>query len=1054
MKRILAISLMLVLLLGLTTTFAAEEPTNLLTGNADFEKGKDSSFEGWNKSLIGNWETKIYPLHARSGNKSLELTISKENATESDVTLGYTGGVEKLVPGTEYVMSAWIRTEKTLEHVSRAERLGLQLYARVNGAGGVQYNISSQQVHTSGKWHKVEQPFVLSAEEDTVQFFIRLLEGTYGTIYVDDVRVDRKADIDPKEKKIEEDRGELEIQEEPPVPDPTVVPMPEGKENLFTNGSFEEVDAGGAPVGGWASYGGAWNDMVQIVDGGYDGKKCVRLKTDNDKAHPWVFKEDMTVKAGMEYQVSVWLKTVTESASGPRPRLKIEFYDKDGTNFFSSQSENFPMTYGVWHQKSCRFTAPMGAVRAKIYLRMYYAGEICYDDAQCYEIGEASRLLYEGDTFFYTEWKEGTFGVSVNTGVYEPTGREVVDIRLKDGETVLASRLGASPMPEAMFRFDIASLAEIGKEYTAEATLYSAPGGEVIEVTSWPVYRFNRPKMITEDGNFIVNGEQFNPVWGYHVYASDDKMKLAKAAGINVIQGGGASLESAKAYLDLAQENGLMATLLLYSGMKSAGTEGKVENTIEMVTELKDHPALFGYLIMDEPFLHMSDPYPDLQNAYKIIRQIDDVHPVIIQELESTGSTKYTAATSDLLLIHHYACKADLMADARWGMEGSALVIRRMMDDLSETHVNRKVVHFLGQSFGNSDKDTAQSSGSGYYLPTIDEAKSHIYQAFIEGMDGIGYYSLEEANWHVKDTPLYEPLCDFAKEYDLLYDAFVYDKGTLFNKELAGNVWWYTFSMDGALYVIAMNVDEAAHEVQIPLTSINGKIKVGAFTATLISGTNQKASLSGENTLSLSLAEHETAFYKITPSENVDFSVMEGNFDDMENHTWAKESVDALHKKGISNTKGIRTFAPAENITRADFAMFLIRTLGIQSDADEVFADVDPNAEYAKEIAIGKAAGILKGVGDDAYNPEAAITRQDMMVIVQRGLEYAHRQYEKGAGNELDAFSDKDMVADYAQEALSAMVKSGIIQGNADGTVNPRGNATRAEAAVVMHRIM
>ena len=57
-------------------------------------------------------------------------------------------------------------------------------------------------------------------------------------------------------------------------------------------------------------------------------------------------------------------------------------------------------------------------------------------------------------------------------------------------------------------------------------------------------------------------------------------------------------------------------------------------------------------------------------------------------------------------------------------------------------------------------------------------------------------------------------------------------------------------------------------------------------------------------------------------------------------------------------------------------------------------------------------------------------------------------------GSELDVFSDKAFVAEYASDALCDMVKSGIIQGNADGTVNPTGNATRAEAAVVMHRIM
>ncbi len=1052
-QKFLAVLLTILTLFGLPTALAAEAPENLLTGNADFEKGRDNSFEGWNKSLLGSWEPTIYQLHARHGRKSLALTVSKENATESDVTLAYSGSVEKLVPGTEYVMSAWVRTEKALAHVNGEERLGVQVYARVNGAGGVRYNLSSQAYDTSGEWHKIEKSFTLESEEDKAQFFLRFLKGTYGTIYVDDVQINRKEDIDPNEKKAERDRGELEIQEEPPVPDNTLVPVPEDRENLFINGSFEDVTESGAPAGGWAAYGDTWKDKVQVVDGGYDGKKCVRIMTDEQKLHPWLYKEDLAVKPSVEYQVSVWVKTIGETANGPKPRLKIEFYNEEGTNFFSTQSEDFGKTYGVWHQKSCRFTSPVGAVRAKIYLRMYYAGEVYFDDARCHEIGEASRLLYTGDSFFYTDWKEGVIGISLNDAVYEKSGTEVLDIHLKDGDTILSSRLGASPSPEAMFRFDVMKMAEIGKEYTIEASLYASSDGELLEKASWAVYRFNRPSMINENGDFIINGKPFNPVWGYHVYASDEKMKLAKAAGINVIQGGGASVSSGKAYLDLAQQNGLMATLILYSGMKAAGSAEKVENTIEMVNALKDHPALFGYLIMDEPYLHMADPYPDLQNAYKIIRELDSVHPVIIQELESFGTEKYTAATCDLLLIHHYACKPDLMNDESWGMEGSALVIRRMMNRLEESRTQRKSVHFLGQSFGTSDMEKANKDNS-YYLPTEGEAKSHIYQAFIEKMDGIGYYSLEETNWHIKDTELYEPLCNFKEEYDLLYDAFVYEKGTLYNEKLEGDVWWHSFSMDGNLYVIVMNMDEADHTIDIPLSSVNGKLNLGDYSATLISGKDQPVSISGTNTLSLSLKTHETAFYKLTPAETIDFSVMEGNFDDMGNHSWAQEAVDTLYEKGIVNEKGIRTYAPGTNITRADFAMFLIRTLDIKLDAKEVFADVDENAYYAKEIAIGRAAGILKGVGDDAFNPEAEITRQDMMVIVQRGLAYAHIPYEKGEANELDFFSDKEFVADYALEALSSMVKSGIIRGNTDGTLNPRGNTTRAEAAVVMHRLI
>lgn len=1051
MKRKLGtILLVLCMVLGLAQSPTAvgaargEAAENLLTGNAGFEKGLGTDFEDWNTSKMQNWTFSVSKEYSRSGKGSLFCSVEAGNAAEAELTLAYSGGKGKFEKDVEYIMSAWIRTVEPLKNTGDTDRYGVQVYAR-----DTKYNISEPEHDTEGKWRRIEKTFTPTENEPAISFYLRFTAGTYGSIFIDDVQVNRVKEVDLRAPREEADKGRMNPEEEPPKPDTSLREIPEGNENIFTNGSFEEVEASGAPAGGWMAYQAKWDGMVQVVDGGIDGNKCVRIM-DTTGANPWIYKDNFAVVAGMEYQVSVWLRTISVKGSGPR--FKIEFYNAAGENFISSQSEMFGKTYGVWHQKSCTFTAPMNAVRCKVYMRMYGAGEIYWDDVKCHAVGEASRVKFDGDTFFYTEWGKGTVGVSLNTGAYTPKGTEIFDIALCDGDTVLSERKNVKAIPEAMFTFDVMQMAEIGKKYEIRATLYEAEGTEAMETATWDVYRYNRPTMINDKGEVVIGGEVITPVWGYHVFSQDENLKLAKAAGVNIIQGGGASAKTAKAYLELAAANDMYATVILYSGMKSGGTEGQVENTIEVVKAVKDHPNFFGYLVMDEPYLHMSDPYPDLVNAYKIIRDLDPVHPVIIQDVEATGSTKFTQATSDILVIHHYGTNMQMMYNDRWGMQGTANVINNMMGHLENTHVNRKVVHYLGQSFGKATKEEA---GTGYYLPTIDEAKSMQYQALLEGMEGIGYYSFQETNWHVKDTPLYDPMCEFAdKELLLLTDALMHGKGTFFNEDRTGDVWNYMFSMDGKLYVMLMNMKEETRTVSVPLESCNGKIKIGAFGAKIVSGKAKSTAFGGQETLTAEVGAHGALLYEITPSSPVDFSVMAGNFDDMGNHAWAQEAVDALYEEKVINTKGVRTYAPAQNITRADFAMFLIRALGITGTATEVFGDVDPEAEYAKEIAIGKAAGILKGVGEDAYSPEAEITRQDMMVIVQRGLEYAHRAYEKGAGNELDIFSDKALVADYAAEALAAMVRSGIIKGNADGTVNPRGNATRAEAAVVMQRIM
>ena len=149
---------------------------------------------------------------------------------------------------------------------------------------------------------------------------------------------------------------------------------------------------------------------------------------------------------------------------------------------------------------------------------------------------------------------------------------------------------------------------------------------------------------------------------------------------------------------------------------------------------------------------------------------------------------------------------------------------------------------------------------------------------------------------------------------------------------------------------------------------------------------------------------------------------------------------------------GLRKYAPEKNITRADFAGYLIRTLGLTGDDSDTFADVDDSCTYAKEIAIGKALGILNGVGDNKYDPDAPISRQDLMVICTRGMKLVKEMNLDTKS--LNEFSDAALIASYAREGITGMVTEGIVKGNTDGTINPLGFATRAEAAVIMDRIL
>ena len=126
--------------------------------------------------------------------------------------------------------------------------------------------------------------------------------------------------------------------------------------------------------------------------------------------------------------------------------------------------------------------------------------------------------------------------------------------------------------------------------------------------------------------------------------------------------------------------------------------------------------------------------------------------------------------------------------------------------------------------------------------------------------------------------------------------------------------------------------------------------------------------------------------------------------------------------------------------------------LSINDAFTENFADVPAASYYYNAIGSAKVAGIASGDGVN-FNPENSITRQDLITLAYRAFLAKGYITETDDLTALDAFADKDNISDYAMTAMASMVKAGIIQGS-DGNVNPLGNATLAEVAVMCARLL
>lgn len=179
-------------------------------------------------------------------------------------------------------------------------------------------------------------------------------------------------------------------------------------------------------------------------------------------------------------------------------------------------------------------------------------------------------------------------------------------------------------------------------------------------------------------------------------------------------------------------------------------------------------------------------------------------------------------------------------------------------------------------------------------------------------------------------------------------------------------------------------------------------------------------------------------------------------FTDLDQVLWAKADVELMAAQGVVKGVGSGQFGPMGTVTRAQFATFLVRALGLGPEPTAGrFQDVKAEAWYDGNLGAALDAGLIKAGGD--FMPEGLITREDTAVMLARGLEYKQKGQTLTADDvtaALSAFSDAaDITAD-ARADIAQVVKAGLMKGRDGGRIAPRDTATRAEAIVIIKRLL
>lgn len=167
---------------------------------------------------------------------------------------------------------------------------------------------------------------------------------------------------------------------------------------------------------------------------------------------------------------------------------------------------------------------------------------------------------------------------------------------------------------------------------------------------------------------------------------------------------------------------------------------------------------------------------------------------------------------------------------------------------------------------------------------------------------------------------------------------------------------------------------------------------------------------------------------------------------------WAKNPIEVLAARHIVSGKDNDNFKPYDNITRAEFCKMLISTMDVElSNNNSKFNDVDKTKWYYDYINSAASLGLVEGY-DRMFKPDDFITREAMVVMISRAAKLEKYGQIKLSGN-LN-FDDSSSIAEWSKDAVLFAKENEIVKGAGNNKFEPKKNATRAEVAVIIYKML
>ena len=207
-----------------------------------------------------------------------------------------------------------------------------------------------------------------------------------------------------------------------------------------------------------------------------------------------------------------------------------------------------------------------------------------------------------------------------------------------------------------------------------------------------------------------------------------------------------------------------------------------------------------------------------------------------------------------------------------------------------------------------------------------------------------------------------------------------------------------------------------------------------------------------EEVIKKSVVEGGKVYAEIPAGATVKVEENKKEFGDVDDHDWFAEAVDFVSSHELFEGTGKGQFDPKAKMTRAMLVTVLYRLESEPETSGRVqFTDVDADSWYSDAVSWAAENSLVNGTGN-GFDPNDNVSREQIATILYR---YAKMlDLDTGSKGSLSRFGDGAGVSGWAQEAMAWAVDIGLFRGDENGNLNPGGEATRAEVATLLERLI